>query len=102
MDDDGFTLVELLIVIVILGILGVVVMFAVEGSADYGSQSACAAGKRTVQSAVEAYYAEHGDYPADGPATVLEGRYLKAGAGAADWEIDNATGAVSYIGAGDC
>ncbi|MTA14881.1 MAG: prepilin-type N-terminal cleavage/methylation domain-containing protein, partial [Actinobacteria bacterium] len=39
--DTGFTLVELLIVIVILGILATVTVFAVRGITDQGQTSAC-------------------------------------------------------------
>ena len=41
--DQGFTLVELLIVIVILGILATIVVFAVRGITDKGQKSACKA-----------------------------------------------------------
>lgn len=56
-DDRGFTLVELLIVIVILGILATVVVFAVRGITDRGEESSCAADRRTLAGAVEAYFA---------------------------------------------
>ena len=58
--DKGFTLVELLIVIVILGILATVTVFAVRGITDQGQTSACNADKKTMQTAVEAYYAQNG------------------------------------------
>lgn len=58
--DKGFTLVELLIVIVILGILATVTVFAVRGITDQGQTSACAADQKTVQTAVEAFYAQEG------------------------------------------
>lgn len=58
--NDGFTLVELLIVIVILGILATVTVFAVRGITDKGKTSACAADKKTIESAVEAYFAQYG------------------------------------------
>lgn len=58
--DKGFTLVELLIVIVILGILATVTVFAVRGITDQGRTSACSADKKTVQTAIEAYYAQNG------------------------------------------
>lgn len=58
--DKGFTLVELLIVIVILGILATVTVFAVRGITDQGQDSACAADKKTLQTAVEAYFAQNG------------------------------------------
>jgi general secretion pathway protein G len=58
--DKGFTLVELLIVIVILGILATVTVFAVRGITDDGQASACAATEKTYEVAVEAYYAKFG------------------------------------------
>jgi type II secretion system protein G len=61
--DKGFTLIELLIVIVILGILATVVVFAVAGITDKGKVSACKADVKTVEVAVEAYYAQAGHYP---------------------------------------
>ena len=58
--DKGFTLVELLIVIVILGILATVTVFAVRGITDQGQDSACAADQKTLEVAVEAWYAQNG------------------------------------------
>lgn len=58
--DKGFTLVELLIVIVILGILATVTVFAVRGITDQGQASACSADQKTLETAVEAWYAQNG------------------------------------------
>ena len=58
--DRGFTLVELLIVIVILGILATVTVFAVRGIADKGQTSACAADQKVLEVAVETFYANGG------------------------------------------
>ncbi|MCU1398125.1 MAG: hypothetical protein JWN62_1234 [Acidimicrobiales bacterium] len=58
--DKGFTLVELLIVIVILGILATVTVFAVRGITDKGTTSACAADKNTLATAAESYFAQYG------------------------------------------
>jgi len=63
--DKGFTLVELLIVIVILGILATVTVFAVRGITNQGQTSACDADKKTLEVAAEAYMAQYGNYPAD-------------------------------------
>jgi len=60
--DKGFTLVELLIVIVILGILATVTVFAVTGITTRGKDSACKADLKTIQTAEEAYNANTGDY----------------------------------------
>jgi general secretion pathway protein G len=63
-DESGFTLIELLIVIVILGILAGIVVFAVGGITDKGTVSACQTTRKTVETAVEAYYAQNSSYPA--------------------------------------
>ena len=60
--DKGFTLVELLIVIVILGILATVTVFAVTGITTRGKDSACKSDLKTIQTAEEAFNANTGDY----------------------------------------
>lgn len=62
--EGGFTLIELLVVIVILGILAGVVVFAVSGINDKGEDSACKADTATIRTAMEANYAQNGDYTA--------------------------------------
>ena len=61
--DRGFTLVELLIVIVILGVLATVTVFAVRGITNQSKTSACSADKKTLQVAIEAYVAQNGSVP---------------------------------------
>jgi general secretion pathway protein G len=63
--ESGFTLTELLIVIVILGILAGVVVFAVQAFQDRGKTAACKADFRSAEVAVEAYYAQNSAYPND-------------------------------------
>ena len=58
--QKGFTLVELLVVISILGILAAVVVFAVSGINDRGQTSACKEDGRTLRTAVETYRAQNG------------------------------------------
>jgi prepilin-type N-terminal cleavage/methylation domain-containing protein len=70
--ESGFTLIELLIVIVILGVLSGIVVFAVSGIQDRGNAAACKTDKKTVQVAVEAYYAKKGVYPDAGAAGWLQ------------------------------
>ena len=73
--DKGFTLVELLIVIVILGILATVTVFAVRGITDQGKASTCKADSKTLQTAYEAFVAQYG-----GTAIPVTGGTLPAGA----------------------
>lgn len=56
-DEAGFTLVELLVVIVILGILAAIVVFAVGGITDKGTVNAKATDMSSLQAAEEAEFA---------------------------------------------
>jgi len=55
--QDGFTLVELLVVIVILGILAAIVVFAVTGITGNGQTAACQTDGKTIEAAEEAAFA---------------------------------------------
>ncbi len=56
----GFTLVELLVVISILGILAAVVVFSVTGISNKGNNSACQTDSSEIRTAVAAYQAQNG------------------------------------------
>jgi len=72
-NEGGFTLTELLIVIVILGILTGIVVFAVGAFSDRGAAAACKSDKKAVEVAVEAYRAKTGAFPdAGGGTTPME------------------------------
>lgn len=60
--EEGFTLVELLIVIVILGILAAVVVFAVSGITDRGQVNACKTDLSNLRAAEEAYFSTNSTY----------------------------------------
>jgi len=62
-NEKGFTLIELLIVIVILGILAGIVVFSVQFIQNRGAAAACNTDAKQLQSAAEAYYAQHSAYP---------------------------------------
>lgn len=74
--DRGFTLVELLIVIVILGILATVTVFAVRGITTRGKEASCETDKKTLEVAVEAYWALNGSNPAS-EAVLVTAQLLK-------------------------
>ncbi len=94
--DKGFTLVELLIVIVILGILATVTVFAVRGITDQGKTSACEADQKTLETAVEAYFAQNGSSTITAPAetTLVSQGFLRSESGKFDVTTSGALTAV--------
>ena len=94
-DDTGFTLIEVLSVIVILGILAAVVVFSVNGITDTGTSSACKSDLKSVESASEAYRAQTGSYASSMSALVPNYiREVPAGSGYTI-NYDSTTGAVT-------
>jgi prepilin-type N-terminal cleavage/methylation domain-containing protein len=75
--DRGFTLVELLIVIVVLGILAGIAVFGVARFRSDATTAACAADLTTVSAAAQAYDAQTGSYPTSVD-QLVNGRYLKS------------------------
>jgi len=69
--ESGFTLVELLVTITVLGVLAAVVVFAVGGITDKGKTSTCKTDRRSVEAAEEVYFSQYGIY-ADLPMLVTE------------------------------
>jgi general secretion pathway protein G len=59
-DDQGFSLIELLLVIVILGILATVVVFSVGGLTSEASDTGCEADAHVLFVATEAFFAQRG------------------------------------------
>jgi prepilin-type N-terminal cleavage/methylation domain-containing protein len=73
--DDGFTLVELLIVIVVLGILAGIVVFGVANFKGQADTAACKANVKTVQVAIDAYSATNPGFPTLDE--LVAGNYIK-------------------------
>lgn len=63
--NKGFTLIELLVVVAILGILAAVAVPSLYGMMNSGTEAAKKTELATVQTAVDAYTAEHGEVPDD-------------------------------------
>lgn len=91
--QEGFTLIEMLIVVIILGILAAVVVFGVSTFREDSVDKACKTDVQSVETAAEAYRTKTGNYPqpvADDPATtatnesktaievLVDNKYLKA------------------------
>ena len=93
--EQGFTLVELLIVIVILGILAGIVVFAVGNLTSNAKSNACATEKSTIITADEAYKAQNASYT--NTAGLVSAGLLKTTP--ANYAIDTA-GAVTVTSAG--
>jgi prepilin-type N-terminal cleavage/methylation domain-containing protein len=74
--DGGFTLVELLIVIVILGILAGIVVVAVSGITNRGQSEACSTDRKALETSQEAAYAQTGHYMTE--AQLVSNNYIKA------------------------
>ncbi|NND73484.1 MAG: prepilin-type N-terminal cleavage/methylation domain-containing protein [Ilumatobacter sp.] len=55
----GFTLVEILIVVVIIGVLATVTVVAVRGITDRGEQNGCRADRVTVERAADIYLGQN-------------------------------------------
>ncbi len=62
-NDDGFTLVEILIAIVLVGILSAVVVLGISNLTSKGSKSACAASADAAKTGAVVYYATNNAYP---------------------------------------
>ncbi|OWZ83402.1 competence type IV pilus major pilin ComGC [Natranaerobius trueperi] len=59
-DESGFTLVELLIVVAIIGVLVAIIVPVMGGQTETARENANDANIRTIKSAISAYYAEEG------------------------------------------
>lgn len=64
-DRDGFSLVEILVVIVVLGLLATIAVFAVRGVTDRGEQSVVETDRNVLETAEESYRAMNGRYASE-------------------------------------
>jgi prepilin-type N-terminal cleavage/methylation domain-containing protein len=84
--DDGMSLIELLIVILILGILSAIVILGVGAFQNDGESEACNVTVREVEAANAAYYAKNQVWAPNVATLVVATNYLKT-APRASWGI---------------
>ncbi len=91
-DDKGFTLIEILIAIVLVGILSAVAVVGISNLVGKGGTSACQASADAGKAGSAVYFASNARYPADflaltvdaanGPAMTLPTGVVASGGGA--------------------
>ena len=62
-DESGFTLIELMLVVVVLGVLAGIAVPRMGGVRDQADESAVKSNLRAMQSSLEMYYVQEGEYP---------------------------------------
>ena len=78
-DERGFTLVELMVVIVILGLLATVVIINVMPAADRAAMTKARADIATIEQAIDMYRLDHLRYPneQEGIQALVAGNYIR-------------------------
>lgn len=72
--DKGFTLIELIVVIAVLGVLATLIIPRVVGVQSEAETAAMEANEKIIRNALERYYLEHETYPKE--LKDLKGGYL--------------------------
>jgi prepilin-type N-terminal cleavage/methylation domain-containing protein len=78
--EKGFTLVELLVVVLILGALAAIAIPRISQSAETAKINACKTNVDLINSQIELYYANTGEWPEDLDAVVDNNAYFPDGA----------------------
>lgn len=90
--DKGFTLVEVLVVVFIIGLLSSVVLVGLGTFRARGRDTRRITDIRSTQTILELYYAKNGQYPAVGSWSDLESAIAGAGVGASSLPNDPING----------
>lgn len=88
--DKGFTLIELIVVIAVLGVLATLIIPKLVEVPSKAKETADVANKKIIRNALERYYLEQGKYP-ENLGVLVDGGYLyeipeKASGG--EWNIN--------------
>jgi prepilin-type N-terminal cleavage/methylation domain-containing protein len=79
--DEGFTLVELMVVVLIIGILVAIAVPIFNAAKASAQKKSCFANQRTIEGAVQSYQAATGTMPAaatvSGTHVLISGGYIK-------------------------
>src|SRR5687767_16038102 len=77
--EEGFSLVELMVVIVILGLLATIVIINVMPAADRAANTKARADIATLEQALQMYRLDHLTYPppAEGLPPLIAGRHIR-------------------------
>src|SRR6267142_6380452 len=62
-NQDGFTLIEIMVVILILGLLATIVVQSLRGAADKAKRTKAQADLAELKTALDRYYLDNGYYP---------------------------------------
>lgn len=62
--NKGFTLIELLVVVAIIGVLASIILSSLNSARAKARDARRESDIKTIQTALEMYYLDHGDYPA--------------------------------------
>lgn len=74
--QQGFTLIEVLVVIVLISILAAVTVPVVSGSVERAREAALKENLQVMRKSLDDYFADHGRYPAS-LETLVDQRYLR-------------------------
>jgi len=88
-NQKGFTLVELMIAIVIVGVLAAVAIPIYRGNIKKAKMSECDAALGTIRTGLRVYYAEHSKYPeATGATPIVDDDPLLISLGLSSTDLD--------------